>query len=456
MALETSAESPVPVRTVLQLVGGWVQRLGRVWGDGEIAELARRGGTGFVTLRDPAAAVSGRVICTRTVFDSIRPAPAEGARVVVYAKPDFNATRGSFALTALDIRPVGVGELLARLEQLRHKLAAEGLFARDRKRPLPFLPREIGLICGRDSAAQRDGQRIAARRWPAVRFRAEQTAVQGSYAAGEVVQALCRLDRDPDVDVVILAPGGGRQPDSGGQRERARAGRAAAGPRGPPARGHPDRRGQAGGAGRGRAAGPDRGAAGPGPAGRAWPGRAGAVRADRDDVAAGHRQPGPGDRAAAGAGGPGDPAGPGQPAGGHHPGRGRGVAHPGPAAGAVPRVHAEARLRDRPARGRAGGAGRGRGHRGRGADRAVRRGPDRRDRRLATRLSVPVLSDPIGRLKKWRARPGRTSPRTKISQRASRRPNRRQCPTSRPGMSSRRWSSGWRPAGWGWGRRRAW
>src|SRR5579875_1791093 len=213
MPLETSAESPVPVRTVLQLVGGWVQRLGRVWVDGEIAELARRGGTVFVTLRDPAAAVSVRVICTRTVFDSIRPAPSEGARVVVYAKPDFNATRGSFALTALDIRPVGVGELLARLEQLRQKLAAEGLFSRERKRPLPFLPREIGLICGRDSAAQRDVQRIAARRWPAVRFRVEQTAVQGSYAAGEVVQALRRLDSNPDVDVIIIARGGGSLED---------------------------------------------------------------------------------------------------------------------------------------------------------------------------------------------------------------------------------------------------
>src|ERR1700749_4293792 len=126
MALETSAESPVPVRTVLQLVGGWVQRLGRVWVDGEIAELARRGGTVFVPLRDPAAAVSVRVICTRTVFDSIRRAPPQGARAGVYAKPDFTAPRGSFALAALDIRPVAIGELLARLEHLRHKLAAEG------------------------------------------------------------------------------------------------------------------------------------------------------------------------------------------------------------------------------------------------------------------------------------------------------------------------------------------
>src|ERR1700753_311665 len=135
MALETSAEAPVPVRTVLQLVGGWGQRLGRCWVDGEIAELARRGGTVFITLRDPAAAVSVRVICTRTVFESIRPPPPQGARGAGDGKPDFTATRGSSALTALDVRPVGIGELLARLKQLRQTLTREGLFARERKRP---------------------------------------------------------------------------------------------------------------------------------------------------------------------------------------------------------------------------------------------------------------------------------------------------------------------------------
>ena len=213
MALQTSAESPVPVRTVLQLVGGWVSRLGRIWVDGEIAECARRGGTVFLTLRDPAAAVSVRVVCTCAVFEATNPPPSEGARVVVYAKPDFNATRGSFALTALDIRPVGIGELLARLEQLRRTLAAEGLFSPERKRRLPFLPRVIGLICGRDSAAQRDVQRIAARRWPAVRFRVEQTAVQGPYATGEIIEALRRLDGAPGVDVIIIARGGGSLED---------------------------------------------------------------------------------------------------------------------------------------------------------------------------------------------------------------------------------------------------
>lgn len=211
MALETSAESPVPVRTVLQLVGGWIGRLGRVWVEGQLAECNKRGSTVFITLRDPVAAISVQVICTRQVFEAA--SPVQGARVVIFAKPDFNATRGSFALTGLEIRAVGVGELLARLDRLRRALAAEGLFSAERKRPLPFLPGVIGLICGRESAAQRDVKENAERRWPAVRFRVEQTAVQGPYAAGEVIAALRRLDEDSDVDVIVIARGGGSVED---------------------------------------------------------------------------------------------------------------------------------------------------------------------------------------------------------------------------------------------------
>ena len=211
MALETSAESPVPVRTVLQLVGGWIGRLGRIWVEGQIAECKKRGSTVFLTLRDPVAAISVQVVCTRQVFEAAD--PAEGARVVIFAKPDFNATRGSFALTGLEIRAVGIGQLLARLDRLRRALAAEGLFAPERKRSLPFLPGMIGLICGRESAAQRDVQENAERRWPAVKFRVEQTAVQGPHAAGEVIAALRRLDEDPDVDVIVIARGGGSVED---------------------------------------------------------------------------------------------------------------------------------------------------------------------------------------------------------------------------------------------------
>jgi exodeoxyribonuclease VII large subunit len=209
MPLETSAESPVPVRTVTRLVGEWIGRLGRVWVEGQIAELSRRGGTVFLTLRDPIAAVSVRVICAATVLDATQPPPAEGARVVIWAKPEFNAARGSFALAAAEVRAVGIGELLARLERLRAELAAEGLFRAERKRPLPFLPGTVGLICGRDSAAERDVLRNATRRWPAVRFRVEQVAVQGPRASEEIIDALHRLDADRAVQVIIIARGGG-------------------------------------------------------------------------------------------------------------------------------------------------------------------------------------------------------------------------------------------------------
>ncbi|MBO0820972.1 MAG: exodeoxyribonuclease VII large subunit [Nocardiopsaceae bacterium] len=211
MPLETSPESPTPVRTVLQLVGGWIGRLGRIWVEGQIAEARKRGNTVYITLRDPVAAVSVQVISTRQTFEVTN--PTEGARVVIFAKPDFNASRGSFALTALEIRAVGIGELLARLDKLRRELAAEGLFASDRKRRLPFLPNVIGLICGRESAAQRDVQRNAQRRWPAVTFAVEQTPVQGPGAAGDIIAALRRLDADADVDVIVITRGGGSLED---------------------------------------------------------------------------------------------------------------------------------------------------------------------------------------------------------------------------------------------------
>jgi exodeoxyribonuclease VII large subunit len=195
----------------MQAVSGWIGKLGRIWVEGQLAECKRRGNTVFVTLRDPIAAVSAQVICTRAVFDAV--SPQEGARVVMFVKPDFNATRGSFALTAIEIRAVGIGELLARLERLRKELAAEGLFSAERKRALPFLPGVIGLVCGRESAAERDVVQNAQRRWPAVRFRIEQSAVQGPYAAGEVIEALRKLDADAEVDVIVIARGGGSLED---------------------------------------------------------------------------------------------------------------------------------------------------------------------------------------------------------------------------------------------------
>jgi exodeoxyribonuclease VII large subunit len=215
MALESSAESPIPVRTVANAIGQWVARLGRIWVDGQLTEISRRPGTNtvFFVLRDPAADISLRVTASRHLVDSLGPQVHEGARVVVWAKPEFYIPRGSLQLTALDIRPVGVGELLARLERLKHVLAAEGLFDADRKRPLPFLPTTVGLICGRGSAAERDVRENAKRRWPAVRFRTEAVAVQGPYAVAEIVQAVQQLDADPAVEVIVIARGGGSVED---------------------------------------------------------------------------------------------------------------------------------------------------------------------------------------------------------------------------------------------------
>ncbi|WP_433515611.1 exodeoxyribonuclease VII large subunit [Nonomuraea sp. CA-143628] len=213
MTSKTSPESPLPIRTVLQMVGGWIGKLGTVWVEGQITDLSARGGTVFMTLRDPVANVSARVTAPRGVYEATMPRPADGARVVVHVKPDFWVNKGSFAFTALEIRPIGVGELLARLERLRQLLAAEGLFNADRKRRLPFLPGTVGLICGRDSAAERDVLENSRRRWPAVRFKVEEVAVQGPYAVGEVTEALRKFDADAEIDVIVIARGGGSLED---------------------------------------------------------------------------------------------------------------------------------------------------------------------------------------------------------------------------------------------------
>jgi exodeoxyribonuclease VII large subunit len=215
MPLESSPEQPLPVRTVARAIGDWISRLGRVWVEGQITQLTRRPGqsTCFLVLRDPAAEMSLQVACPRAMLDAVDPALSEGSRVVVWVQPEFRPQRGTLSMTAYDIRPVGIGALLARLEQLRKTLAAEGLFAPQRKRPLPFLPRTIGLITGRASAAERDVVDNSRRRWSAVQFRIENVAVQGPYAVTEIIGALQRLDAQPDVDVIVIARGGGSVED---------------------------------------------------------------------------------------------------------------------------------------------------------------------------------------------------------------------------------------------------
>lgn len=210
----STPEQPWPVRTVSRLIAGWVGRLGQVWVEGQVTQVSRRGGgMVFLTLRDPVADLSLSVTCPRLVYEAVVPPLSEGDRVVVHAKPDFYAVRGTISLAALEIRPIGVGELLARLERLKGVMAAEGLFDPSRKKPLPFLPGCVGLVTGRASAAERDVLENARRRWPAVRFDVREVAVQGVHAVTQVIGALESLDADPAVEVIVLARGGGSVED---------------------------------------------------------------------------------------------------------------------------------------------------------------------------------------------------------------------------------------------------
>jgi len=162
----------------------------------------------YLRLRDPSVDMYLEVTCPRSVFKSIAPL-TENARVVINSKVNFYTPTGRLSLNAKEIRQIGVGELLARLEALKKLLAAEGLFAAERKKPLPFLPRKIGLICGRASAAEKDVKENAKRRWPSVQFETREVAVQGADAVIQVSAALKELDNDAEVDVIIITRGGG-------------------------------------------------------------------------------------------------------------------------------------------------------------------------------------------------------------------------------------------------------
>jgi exodeoxyribonuclease VII large subunit len=206
---ETSSESPAPVRVVTEAIKEYVDRLGPIWIEGEIAELNERSGMmAFMRLRDTSADMSISVMCHKSVIAAVKPLPAN-ARVVIYAKPSWYTKSGTLSMAAKEIRQVGVGELLARLEALKSLLANEGLFSIDRKVSLPLLPRKVGLICGRNTDAEKDVVENARRRWPAVEFEIREVTVQGAAAVVEVSAALRELEADPNVDVIIITRGGG-------------------------------------------------------------------------------------------------------------------------------------------------------------------------------------------------------------------------------------------------------
>jgi exodeoxyribonuclease VII large subunit len=206
---ETSSDAPATVRVVSEAIKEYVERLGPIWIEGEISELNERSGMmAFMRLRDPSVDMSISVMCHKSVIAAAKPLP-DNARIVMYAKPSWYTKNGSLSFSAREIRQVGVGELLARLEALKNQLAGEGLFNSDRKVALPLLPKVIGLICGRNTDAEKDVVENAKRRWPSVQFEIREVTVQGAAAVTEVSAALRELEANKDVEVIIITRGGG-------------------------------------------------------------------------------------------------------------------------------------------------------------------------------------------------------------------------------------------------------
>lgn len=205
----TTRETPWPVAVLSGKLKEYVDRLGTVWVEGELTQWGISAGNVYGKLKD--CDVDATV--SFTIWSSVRARLSEqfkqGDRVVALVKPNWWVKGGSLTMQVYDLRHVGLGDLLERLERLRAQLAAEGLFAAERKRPLPFLPGVIGLVTGRDSDAEQDVLRNARLRWPAVEFRTVYASVQGDRTVPEVVRAIERLDADPEVEVIIVARGGG-------------------------------------------------------------------------------------------------------------------------------------------------------------------------------------------------------------------------------------------------------
>ena len=202
-------DEPWSVSVFSTKIKEWIERLGTVWVEGEITQWGVSGGTVYGKLKDLGADVTVSFSIWSSTRLKLKEEFRQGDRVVALMKPAYWLKSGSITMQVFEMRHVGLGDLLERLERLRRTLAAEGLFAQDRKKPLPFLPGKVGLVTGQDSDAEKDVLRNAQLRWPSVEFRVVHAAVQGDRAAKEVTGAILALDRDPSVEVIIVARGGG-------------------------------------------------------------------------------------------------------------------------------------------------------------------------------------------------------------------------------------------------------
>ena len=214
-AADTTRDNPWPLSRLTQNIKIYVDRMSALWVEGQVVQYNPRPGSrmAFFTLRDTESDTSMTVTAFPNVITAISAGFEEGVKVVARVKPVFWERSGSLNLQAAEIHLQGLGDLLAQIERLRQRLAAEGLFDTDRKKPLPFLPRVIGLVCGRNAKAKDDVIVNASARWPAACFEVREVAVQGQYAVREVTQAIAELDSLPQVDVIVVARGGGSVED---------------------------------------------------------------------------------------------------------------------------------------------------------------------------------------------------------------------------------------------------
>ena len=204
-----TVDAPWPVSVLSTKIKGWIDRLGSVWIEGEITQWSVSGGNVYGKLKDLDVDATVGFSVWSSVKAQLPDDLKQGDRVIALVKPNYWVKAGTLTMQVLDMKHVGLGDLLERLEKLRQKLRAEGLFDESRKKPLPFLPSCIGLVTGKDSDAEKDVLRNAQLRWPAVTFRVAHAAVQGDRAVGEVIAGIRALDADPEVDVIIVARGGG-------------------------------------------------------------------------------------------------------------------------------------------------------------------------------------------------------------------------------------------------------
>ena len=211
---QTTPQTPWTISRVAQNFKNYICQLPSFWVEAEIVEYNYRPGTNiaFIVLRDLKEKTSIQAYAFSSTLDKTSQNIQTSAKIVALVKPNFWQNRGTLTLEIKEIKVDGIGEILLKIEQLRKQLEKEGLFDSDRKKPLPFIPKKIGLICGRQAKAKHDVLENTFLRWNA-NFEIREVAVQGQKCVTEVLQALEELQQDKDIQVIVIARGGGSVED---------------------------------------------------------------------------------------------------------------------------------------------------------------------------------------------------------------------------------------------------